>query len=84
MITMGGIKRTTIWAVGAMPASQRLYKAMASTIQDEYAHAPYLADRRVIIALVTRLCGDLKQDNMRFNREKFLEVCFLTDRKVNI
>lgn len=60
-----------------MAASRKLYVAMAQTIAYRYKFAD-LAEQETIRGLVIDLCGDLKQDNIAFNRDKFLTACGLS------
>jgi hypothetical protein len=65
-----------------MAASRRLYEDVADSVKllyesakrhgptaylDGYAHG--------IEAMVDSLCHDFKQDNIHFNKEKFLQAC---------
>ena len=59
-----------------MPASKKLYESMALTIR-RHAEMCRFTDIHLFRALAKDLCDDLKQDNMRFDREKFLEACNL-------
>jgi hypothetical protein len=54
-------------------ASKRLYVAMAKTISYHASASPEA--EQVIDRLVRDLCHDLKQDNMAFKRETFIEAC---------
>jgi hypothetical protein len=60
-----------------MAASRKLYVAMAQTIAYRYKNAD-LAEQETIRGLVVDLCGDLKQDNMSFNRDTFMTACGLS------
>lgn len=59
-----------------MPANRRLYESMAQTIR-LYVDGPFSeGQNQILLRLLTnRLCEDLKQDNMSFNRDQFLEAC---------
>lgn len=59
-----------------MSASRSLYRDMAQTIR-LYVDGPFSeGQNQIMLRLLTnRLCEDLKNDNMAFSREKFLEAC---------
>lgn len=60
-----------------MAASRKLYVELASTIN---RHVTYTDEpcRDALRSLVSDLCSDLKQDNMAFDRARFLDACGLS------
>ena len=57
-------------------ASKKLYIELASTIKRHVDHSDEVGVF-TIQALVQDLCGDLKQDNIHFNKDRFLAACGL-------
>lgn len=65
-----------------MAASKKLYVEMAKTIRNhvDASVSPWNTATDsiplfVIKSLVSDLCSDLKQDNINFNRDKFMTAC---------
>lgn len=61
-----------------MAASRKLYVELATTIRRHVESSTTHQADDAIRALVGDLCGDLKQDNMSFNRDKFMTACGLS------
>jgi hypothetical protein len=60
-----------------MPAASKLYRAMAETIAGNLKDCTSSQQKAAIKLLVLDLCTDFKQDNIHFNKEKFLDACGL-------
>jgi hypothetical protein len=62
-----------------MAASRKLYRELAATIKHRYENPMTDSPLDVIECLAREIASDLKQDNMAFDRSRFLAACGVSE-----